>query len=110
VSLQSPPRPPTTTRSTPRHVAPPSSSAITLRFVLLLLLSLAIVSVLWIHRRAGTTTIFLGVYGSGTVSYLVTKLALAAAYRPAHNSTPNLSVAAVVPAYNEDPAAMRETD
>jgi len=41
---------------------------------------------------------------------VVTKLALAAAYRPAHNSTPNLSVAAVVPAYNEDPAAMRETD
>jgi len=61
-------------------------------------------------RRAGITTIFLGVYGSGAVSYLVTKLALATAYRPAHNSTPNLSVAAVVPAYNEDPAAMRETD
>ena len=108
MSLQSPPRPPTTTRSTPRHVAPPSRSAITLRSVLLL--SLAIVSVLWIHRRAGITTIFLGVYGSGAVSYLVTKLALATAYRPAHNSTPNLSVAAVVPAYNEDPAAMRETD
>lgn len=108
MSLQSPPRPPTTTRSTPRHVAPPSRSAIALRSVLLL--SLAIVSVLWIHRRAGITTIFLGVYGSGTVSYVVPKLALAAAYRPAHNSTPNLSVAAVVPAYNEDPAAMRETD
>ena len=76
----------------------------------MLLLSLAIVSVPWIHRRAGITTIFLSVYGSGAVSYLVTKLALATAYRPAHNSTPNLSVAAVVPAYNEDPAAMRETD
>jgi Na+/H+ antiporter NhaC len=75
-----------------------------------LLLSLAIVSVLWIHRRAGITTIFFGVYGSGAVSYLVTKLALAAAYRPAHNSTPNLSVAGVVPACNEDPAAMYETD
>jgi hypothetical protein len=75
-----------------------------------LLLSLAIVSVLWIHRQAGATTVFFGVYGSGAIGYLVTKLALAAAYRPAHNSTPNLSVAAVVPAYNEDPAAMRETD
>lgn len=52
----------------------------------MLLLSLVIVSVLWNHRRAGITTIF-GVYGSGAVSYLVTKLALAAAYRPAHNST-----------------------
>jgi len=106
VSLQSPPRPPTTsTRSTPRHVAPPSRAAITVRSVVLL--SLAVVSVLWIHRRAGATTIFFGVYGSGAVSYLVTKLALAAAYRPAYNPAPNLSVAAVVPAYNEDPAAMR---
>lgn len=105
MSLQSPPPPTTPTRSVPRHVAPPSRSAITLRSVLLL--SLAVVSVLWIHRRAGATTISFGVYGSGAVSYLVTKLALAAAYRPARTPTPNLSVAAVVPAYNEDPAVMR---
>jgi cellulose synthase/poly-beta-1,6-N-acetylglucosamine synthase-like glycosyltransferase len=71
-----------------------------------LLLSLAVVSVLWIHRRAGATAIFFGIYGSCAVSYLVAKLALAAAYRPARTPTPNLAVAAVVPAYNEDPAVI----
>ena len=104
MSVLSPPRHATPTRSAPRHVAPPSRSAITLRSVLLL--SLAVVSVLWIHRRAGATAIFFGIYGSGAVSYLVAKLALAAAYRPARTPTPNLTVAAVVPAYNEDPAAI----
>src|SRR6266545_812073 len=81
VSLLSPPRHSSPPRSAPRHVAPPSRSAITLRSVLLL--SLAVVSVLWIHRRAGATAIFFGIYGSGAVSYLVAKLALAAAYRAA---------------------------
>ena len=86
MSVQSPPRHASPTRSAPRHVAPPSRSAITFRSVLLL--SLAVVSVLWLHRRAGATAIFFGIYGSCAVSYLVAKLALAAAYRPVRTPPP----------------------
>jgi len=63
-----------------------------------------LVALLALHRaRPGTTSIGLGLYGTVVVTYLLVKLLAAGAYRPMDRNVPRLSVAVVIPFFNEDP-------
>lgn len=57
----------------------------------------------------GTFNVFLGVYGSIMVLYLLTKQSLSFFYRPAVGEAQQAKVAVVIPSYNESAEAIRNT-
>ena len=60
--------------------------------------------IVWISRAADPgAPALIGVYGIIALTYLFVKLLAAFRYRTYEGSTPSLSVAVVVPAFNEDP-------
>jgi hyaluronan synthase len=57
----------------------------------------------------GKFDLFLGVYGSIMLSYMLGKMLLSFKYKPYKNDAPQMKVSIVIPSYNEKPADVEET-
>lgn len=80
-------------------------------FFVLLVFSIAISSMFYVSfTLKGMFSIFLGLYGTLMVLYLLTKQSLSFFYKPFEGEAPkNKKVAVVIPSYNESGEAIRNT-
>jgi hyaluronan synthase len=80
------------------------------KFFVFTLFILSIIALSYVNYKAkGSANLFLGVYGSLMISYLLGKMILSFRYKPFTGQAPDLKVSVIIPSYNEKPDAVINT-
>jgi hyaluronan synthase len=79
-------------------------------FIVLVIFIITIVGLFYTNYLIrGKFELFLGIYGSIMITYLLGKMALSFFYRPIDVTPPDLKVSVIIPSYNEKPDAVVQT-